>query len=202
MTRKPGLLIRTSHGELSVVAATPLLRRIEIDILWTTKTMHRVIHLDPFPAMIVIVFVKHEIHRGPTRAEERVVTLLVRHVHQLVDPAPVVPLKTAGEFRIAFERRILVGELTIRNAWTTRTTQRHVVISLVALGGIVVEIESRERFAQHAGKFGDVLVERRHGIEPADRHLTRAVAVKIIESKRVIPVQTRVDKRLRQSLIP
>jgi hypothetical protein len=50
-------------------------------------------------------------------------------------------------------------KLAIRNAWTTRAAQRHVVVSLVALGRIVVEIESRERFAEHAGKFGDVFVE-------------------------------------------
>ncbi len=73
--------------------------------------------------MIVVVFVKHEIHRGPTRGEERVITLLVRHVHQLIDLAPVVPLKAAVELRIAFERRILVSKLAIRNTWTTRATQ-------------------------------------------------------------------------------
>src|SRR5690349_24365979 len=134
MTRKPGLLVWPSHRELSVVAATPLLRRIKIDILWTTKSVHRVIHLDTFPAMIVIVFVKHEIHRGPTCVEELVVTLLVRHVHQLVDPPPVVPLKTAVEFRIAFERGILVNELLVGHARTTRTTQRHVVVRFVTLG--------------------------------------------------------------------
>src|SRR5689334_7063426 len=200
MTRKPGLLVWPSHRELSVVAATPLLRRIKIDILRTTKAVHRVIHLDTFPAMIVIVFVKHEIHRGPTCVEELVVTLLVRHVHQLVDPPPVVPLKTAVEFRIAFERRILVRELPIRYAWTTRATQRHVVISLVAFGGIVVEIEGHECLAQHAREFSDVLVEWRHRIEPAHRHLRRAIAVEIVESKRIFPVETRIDERLRRTM--
>src|ERR1044072_6217132 len=131
MTRDAGPLIRSNHRELRIVSATPLLRRIEIDLFWTTKAVHRVIHLNTLPAMIVVVLVKHEIHRRPLRREERVVTLLVRHVHQLVDLAPVVPLKTAVEFWIAFERRILVHKLAIRNAWSTGAAQRHVVVSLI-----------------------------------------------------------------------
>src|ERR1044072_280873 len=137
MSREPGLLVRSGHRELRVVATTPLLRRIQIDILWTTKTMHRVIHLDTFPAMIVVVLVKHEIHRRPARVEKLVVTLLVRHVHQLIDLPPVVPLKTTVELRIPFERGILVYKLPVRNAWTTRAAQRHVVIRLVAFSRIV-----------------------------------------------------------------
>src|ERR1044072_5047099 len=127
MTRDSRALVWPSHRQLRIVSASPLLRRIKIDLLWTTKAVHRVIHLHTFPAMIVVVLVKHEIHRGPFRGEERVVTLLVRHVHQLVDLAPVVPLKAAVEFRIALERGVLVNKLAIRNTWTTRTTQRHVV---------------------------------------------------------------------------
>src|SRR4029078_10509607 len=90
--------------------------------------------------------------------------------------------------------------LPVRNTWTTRTAQRHVVISLVAFSRIIVEIERCKPLAQHAGKFGHVFIERWHGIEPANRHLARAVAIEVEESKRVFPVETRVGKRLRRSM--
>src|SRR4026209_584762 len=140
--------------------------------------------------MIVIVFIKDKIETGPTRREESVVTLFMRHVHQLVDLPPIVPLKAAVKLRISFERGIFVDKRAIRNSRATSSTQRHVVISLVSFGGIVVEIERGKRFAEHAGKFGDVFVERRHRIEPANRHLTHAVVIVIEESKRVFPVES------------
>src|ERR1041385_9090484 len=76
VTRDAGLLVRPSHRQLRVIATPPLLRRIEIDVFWTTKAVHRVVHLHAFPAMIVVVFVKHEIHRRPLRVEKLVVALL------------------------------------------------------------------------------------------------------------------------------
>ena len=94
--------------------------------------MHRVVHLDAFPTMIVVVFVKHEVHCGPTCGEKRVVTLLVRHVHQLVYLAPVVPFKAPVELWVAFQRRILVHERSIRNAWPAYATERHVIIRFVS----------------------------------------------------------------------
>src|ERR1700754_2286772 len=134
MTGDARLFVGSGHCQLRVVAAAPLLRGIEIDLFWTTEPVHRVVHLHAFPAMIVVVFVKYEIHRGPPGGEETIEALLVRHVDQLVDLPPVVPLKTLIELRITFQRRILVNVLSIRNTWTTRTTQRHVVISFVAFG--------------------------------------------------------------------
>src|SRR5438045_5050069 len=113
MTGKPRLLVWSSHRQFGIITAAPLLRRIEIDVLWTAKAMHRVIHLDALPAMIIVVFVKNEIHVGPLGGEETVEALLVRQVHQLVDLAPVVPLETPVEFRIAFQGRILVHKLAI-----------------------------------------------------------------------------------------
>src|SRR5687767_6556655 len=108
MTINSWTLIRRDHVQLRVVAAAPALRRIEIDLLWTTEAVHRVIHLNSFPAMIVVVLVKHEIHRGPTGGEERAVTLVVRHVHELVYLPPVVPFKAGVKLWIAFHRRILM----------------------------------------------------------------------------------------------
>ena len=78
--------------------------------------MHRIVHLDAFPAMVVVIFVEDKVQRGPTGGEECVVTLLVRHVHQLVDLAPVVPLEAAVEYRIAFQGGILVNERAVRNS--------------------------------------------------------------------------------------
>ena len=101
MTVKARFFARPCHVLSSVIVSPPTFGGIDIDIFWTIKAVHRVVQLNTFPAMIVVVFIKHEIHRGPTRGEERVVTLLVRHVHELVDLSPVVPLKTAVEFRIA-----------------------------------------------------------------------------------------------------
>ena len=160
--------------------------------------MHRVIHLDALPAMIIVVFVKNEIHVGPLGGEETVEALLVRQVHQLVDLPPVVPLETPVEFRIAFQGRILVHKLAIRDAWTTRAAQRHVVVSLVSFGRVVIDVERGERFGENARKIGLVFVERRHGIQPADGHFARAVVIEVEEGKRVFPVQARIGKRLRR----
>src|SRR5687767_7347229 len=97
--------------------------------------------------------------------------------------APVVPLKAAVKLRIAFEGGILVHKRAIRNTWTTHATQRQVVVRFVSFGRVVIDIERRKSLAQYACKFGDVFVERRHGIEPAYRHLARAVVIEIVESK-------------------
>src|SRR5687768_2858441 len=125
MTIDSGTLIRRDHVQLRVVAAPPAPRRIEIDLLWTTEAVHRVIHLHSLPTMIVVVFVKHEIHRGPTGGKKRVVTLVVRHVHQLVYLPPVVPFKAGVKFWIALHRRILMDHGAIRYAWSTNRSEEH-----------------------------------------------------------------------------
>src|SRR6478736_4075187 len=91
------------HILFRIVSTSPSLGGIDINVLRTTKTMHRVIHLNAFPTMIVVVFVKHEVHRLPTGSEERVVTLVVRHVQEFINLAPVVPLKTIIEAWITFQ---------------------------------------------------------------------------------------------------
>src|SRR5215218_4082563 len=110
MTRNPGSLALRDHCQLSVIIPSPFSRRVEIDLLWTTKAVHWVIHLHAFPTVIVVILIKHEVKAGPTRGEEGVVTFLVRHVHQLVDLPPVVPLKAGVELRIALERGILMNK--------------------------------------------------------------------------------------------
>src|SRR5256885_8952011 len=116
MTIETWFFAGSGHGLFGEIASPPALRRIDIDVLWPAKTVHRIVHLHAFPAMIIVILVKDEIETGPTRREKCVVTLLMRHVHQLIDLAPVVPLKTAVELRIAFQRRILVNKGAVVNA--------------------------------------------------------------------------------------
>src|SRR5262249_15879008 len=78
MTIQTGLLIWSYHVLLGEVVAAPALGGVDVDILWSTKTVHRVVHLHSFPAMIVVVLIKHEVHIGPTCGEERVVAFVVR----------------------------------------------------------------------------------------------------------------------------
>src|SRR5262245_41491193 len=113
MTIETGLLICSHHVLLGEVVAAPALGGVDVDILWPIKTVHRVVHLHSFPAMIVVVLIKHEVHIGPTSGEERVVALVVRHVHELIYLPPVIPLKTVVEEGITFERRILMYKLAI-----------------------------------------------------------------------------------------
>src|SRR2546423_338750 len=127
MPIQPGTLVWSSHRLLGEVTSPPPFGGIDVDVLWTTKAVHRIVHLNTFPAMIVVVLIEYKIKTGPTRCEKRVVTLLVRHVHQLVDVAPVVPLKTSVELWIALQRRILVDERPVGNSGAARATQRHVV---------------------------------------------------------------------------
>src|SRR5258705_11271074 len=102
------LLIRFCHGLLGVVSSPPSLGGIDVDIFWTAKAVHRVVRLNAFPAMVVIVFVKNEIHVGPAGSEERVKALIVRHVHQFVDLSPVVPLKAGVKLGVPFASWVLV----------------------------------------------------------------------------------------------
>src|SRR6185295_14271173 len=102
MTRQPGLLVFSNHVLLRIVAASPALRRIDVDIFRSTEAVHRIVHLNSFPTMIVVIFIKNKIERLPSSNEKRVVTLLVRHVLEFVNPAPVVPLETTVKLRIAF----------------------------------------------------------------------------------------------------
>src|SRR5687767_5423223 len=133
MTIDSRTLIGSDHVQLCIIAAPPALRRIKIDLLWTTEAVHRVIHLNPLPTMIVVVLVKHEVQRGPTSGKKRVVTLVVRHVHKLVYLPPVVPFKAAVKLWIAFHRGILMDHGTIGNPRTTGTAQCHVVIGFISL---------------------------------------------------------------------
>src|SRR5688572_21176959 len=119
MAGDPGPFAGRDHRQLGVITSSPLSRRVKIDLFWTTKAVHRVVHLDAFPAMIVVVLIKHEIGRAPTRGEETVEALFVWHVHQLIDLPPVVPLKTLAELRIAFQRGILMHKRAIGNSRTT-----------------------------------------------------------------------------------
>src|SRR5215208_7075859 len=110
MTGAAGAFIWASHRLLGVIISPPALGRVNIDLLWTTKAVHRVVHLHTLPPVIVVVLVKHEVQTGPTGGEECVVTLLVRHVHQLIDLPPVIPLEAGVELRIALERGILMNK--------------------------------------------------------------------------------------------
>src|SRR5687768_17990119 len=127
MTIDSRTLIGSDHVQLCIIAAPPALRRIKIDLLWTTEAVHRVIHLNPLPTMIVVVLVKHEVQRGPTSGKKRVVTLVVRHVHKLVYLPPVVPFKAAVKLWIAFHRGILMDHGTDRKS--TRLNSSHGYIS-------------------------------------------------------------------------
>src|SRR5215207_1391485 len=98
MSRDSGPLPLSHHCQFSVIIPSPFSGGIKIDLLWTTKAVHRVVHLHAFPAMIVVILIKDEIHGGPAGGKERVVTLFVRHVHQLINLSPVVPLKALIEF--------------------------------------------------------------------------------------------------------
>src|SRR5690242_5789160 len=120
MTVETRFFAWSSHVLPGKVASPPALCRIDVDVLWTTKAVHRVVHLDTFPSMIVVILIKDEVKAGPTRRKEGVVTLLMRHVDQLIDLAPVVPLEAAVEFRIAFQRWIFVNESAIGDSRPAR----------------------------------------------------------------------------------
>src|SRR5678816_2748122 len=102
MTRQPRLLVFSNHVLLRIVAASPALGRIDVDVFRSAEAVHRIVHLNSFPTMIVVIFIKNKIERLPPGSKKRVVTLLMRHVLEFVNLSPVVPLETIVELRIAF----------------------------------------------------------------------------------------------------
>ena len=111
--------------------------------------MHRVIHLDAFPTMIVVVFVEHEVESFPSCGEEGIVTFIVRHVLEFIDPPPVIPLKALVEFGLPFKAEVLVYGILCRTLDRPHRAG-HIVVGFISLGRIVVEVKRDERFAKNA----------------------------------------------------
>ena len=158
--------------------------------------MDRVVHLDPLPAVVVVVLVEYEVDCRPARLEERVVAFVVGHEEELVHLPPVAPLEAAVELGVAAEGGVGLPHRAVGHARAPRAAQGHVVVDLVALRRVVVEVEGEEGLVQHAREGRHALLHGRHGIEPAHRHLGQAVPVRVVEGEGVLPVEPRVGQRL------
>ena len=185
------------HVELRVVAGAPALRAPDVDVLGAAEAVHRVVHLHPLPAVVVVVLVVDEVHRLPAGGEERVVALVVGHEEELVDLAPVAPLEAAVELGVAAQSGVRLAHRAVRHAGPAGAAQRHVVVDLVALARVVVEVEGEEGLVEDTREGRDAVLHGRHRVEPAHRHLGQPVAVRVVERERVLPVEARVGQRLR-----
>ena len=166
-------------------------------VLGAAEAVHGVVHLDALPAVVVVVLVVDEVRRLPARAEERVVALVVGHEEELVDLAPVAPLEAAVELGVAAQGGVGLAHRAVGHARPADAAQGHVVVDLVALPRVVVEVEGQEGLVEDAREGREALLDGRHGVEPAHGHLGQAVAVRVVEGERVLPVEARVGQRLR-----